>query len=198
MEKTRHYLLLREKLEATLQAGQDALNKSSDISDFAKSPIMSHSPGSSPAPDSPNQRQRELAAKVIANPWGCRNCQRAQACPKTECLSPLQCLRLLMHTFNREYSQVSSSASESKVSPSLGPLTPPINPAVPLNFTAEYLSPSLQSFSALSPLLHLSSIWTFFNLFHHSTDFLLIFVANNCKILYYLLWFWHCFRHTFL
>uniref|UniRef100_A0A8C7ZYG2 plus-end-directed kinesin ATPase n=1 Tax=Oryzias sinensis TaxID=183150 RepID=A0A8C7ZYG2_9TELE len=29
------------------------------------------------------------------------------------------CLRLLMHTFNREYSQVSSSASESKVSPSL-------------------------------------------------------------------------------
>uniref|UniRef100_A0A8C4EDP6 plus-end-directed kinesin ATPase n=1 Tax=Dicentrarchus labrax TaxID=13489 RepID=A0A8C4EDP6_DICLA len=96
VEKTRHYLLLREKLEATLQAGQDALYKSSDISDFAKSPVLSHSPGSSPAPDSPNQRQRELAAK---------------------------CLRLLMHTFNREYSQVSSSASESKVSPSLGPLT---------------------------------------------------------------------------
>uniref|UniRef100_A0A8C4E828 plus-end-directed kinesin ATPase n=1 Tax=Dicentrarchus labrax TaxID=13489 RepID=A0A8C4E828_DICLA len=89
VEKTRHYLLLREKLEATLQAGQDALYKSSDISDFAKSPVLSHSPGSSPAPDSPNQRQRELAAK---------------------------CLRLLMHTFNREYSQVSSSASESKLS----------------------------------------------------------------------------------
>uniref|UniRef100_A0A3B5L501 plus-end-directed kinesin ATPase n=1 Tax=Xiphophorus couchianus TaxID=32473 RepID=A0A3B5L501_9TELE len=83
VEKTRHYLLLREKLEATLQAGQDALYKSSDICDFAKSPVLS----SSPAPDSPNQRQRELAAK---------------------------CLRLLMHTFNREYSQVSSSASESK------------------------------------------------------------------------------------
>ncbi|XP_056912022.1 kinesin-like protein KIF1A isoform X4 [Takifugu flavidus] len=89
VEKTRHYLLLREKLEATLQAGQDALNKSGDISDFTKSPILSHSPGSGPAPDSPNQRQRELAAK---------------------------CLRLLMHTFNREYSQVSSSASESKLS----------------------------------------------------------------------------------
>uniref|UniRef100_A0A671WCH4 plus-end-directed kinesin ATPase n=1 Tax=Sparus aurata TaxID=8175 RepID=A0A671WCH4_SPAAU len=89
VEKTRHYLLLREKLEATLQAGQDALYKSSDISDFAKSPVLSHSPGSSPALDSPNQRQRELAAK---------------------------CLRLLMHTFNREYSQVSSSASESKLS----------------------------------------------------------------------------------
>uniref|UniRef100_A0A3Q0S065 plus-end-directed kinesin ATPase n=1 Tax=Amphilophus citrinellus TaxID=61819 RepID=A0A3Q0S065_AMPCI len=89
VEKTRHYLLLREKLEATLHAGQDALYKSSDISDFAKSPVLSHSPSSSPALDSPNQRQRELAAK---------------------------CLRLLMHTFNREYSQVSSSASESKLS----------------------------------------------------------------------------------
>uniref|UniRef100_A0A087XY08 plus-end-directed kinesin ATPase n=2 Tax=Poecilia formosa TaxID=48698 RepID=A0A087XY08_POEFO len=89
VEKTRHYLLLREKLEATLQAGQDALYKSGDICDFAKSPVLSSSPSSSPAPDSPNQRQRELAAK---------------------------CLRLLMHTFNREYSQVSSSASESKLS----------------------------------------------------------------------------------
>lgn len=29
-----------------------------------------------------------------------------------------------MHTFNRDYSQVSSSASESKVSPSLGQLFP--------------------------------------------------------------------------
>lgn len=64
MEKTRHYLLLREKLEATLQAGQDALYKSSDISELAKSPVLSQSPCSSPAPDSPNQRQRELAAKV--------------------------------------------------------------------------------------------------------------------------------------
>ncbi|XP_062260168.1 kinesin-like protein KIF1A isoform X1 [Platichthys flesus] len=89
VEKTRHYLLLREKLEATLQAGQDALYKSSDISDFAKSPVLSLSPSSSPALESPNLRQRELAAK---------------------------CLRLLMHTFNREYSQVSSSASESKLS----------------------------------------------------------------------------------
>uniref|UniRef100_A0A3P8WHR9 plus-end-directed kinesin ATPase n=1 Tax=Cynoglossus semilaevis TaxID=244447 RepID=A0A3P8WHR9_CYNSE len=89
VEKTRHYLLLREKLEATLQAGQEALYKSSDLSDFAKSPVLSPSPSSSPAPESPNQRQRELAAK---------------------------CLRLLMHTFNREYSQVSSSASESKLS----------------------------------------------------------------------------------
>uniref|UniRef100_A0A672IYF8 plus-end-directed kinesin ATPase n=1 Tax=Salarias fasciatus TaxID=181472 RepID=A0A672IYF8_SALFA len=41
VEKTRHYLLLREKLEATLQAGQDALYKSSDISDFLFSECMS-------------------------------------------------------------------------------------------------------------------------------------------------------------
>lgn len=69
VEKTRHYLLLREKLEATLHAGQDALFKSNDISDFAKSPVLSHSPSSSPALDSPNQRQRELAAKVTAHLW---------------------------------------------------------------------------------------------------------------------------------
>lgn len=73
MEKTRHYLLLREKLEATLQAGQDVFYKSSDISDFAKSPVFSPSPGSSPVPESPNQRQRELAAKVAARPRGLRN-----------------------------------------------------------------------------------------------------------------------------
>uniref|UniRef100_A0A4W6DSC7 plus-end-directed kinesin ATPase n=1 Tax=Lates calcarifer TaxID=8187 RepID=A0A4W6DSC7_LATCA len=129
VEKTRHYLLLREKLEATLQAGQEALYKSGDISDFAKSPVLSHSPSSSPAPESPNQRQRELAAK---------------------------CLRLLMHTFNREYSQVSSSASESKVSPSLGPLTRPYNPSEPniycCTFT-QYLSPALHPLSA-SALSH--------------------------------------------
>lgn len=74
VEKTRHYLLLREKLEATLQAGQEALYKNSDISDFAKSPVLCHSPGSgSPALESPNQRQRELAAKVTADPLGLPN-----------------------------------------------------------------------------------------------------------------------------
>lgn len=191
VEKTRHYLLLREKLEATLQAGQDALNKSGDIGDFAKSPILSHSPGSSPAPDSPNQRQRELAAKVPVDPWDLQ-----QQSPHTHLsseiesflLCPLQCLRLLMHTFNREYSQVSSSASESKVSPSLGPLTPPTNPAVPWNFTAKYLSPSLQSPSAPSSPVHLSSLCTFIYLFNHSADFPLTFIANNCEVLYSLLW----------
>uniref|UniRef100_A0A3P8RB98 plus-end-directed kinesin ATPase n=1 Tax=Astatotilapia calliptera TaxID=8154 RepID=A0A3P8RB98_ASTCA len=76
VEKTRHYLLLREKLEATLHAGQDALYKNGDIIDFAKSPVLSHSPSSSPAPDSPNQRQRELAAKCLCslNACLCRLC----------------------------------------------------------------------------------------------------------------------------
>ena len=69
VEKTRHYLLLREKLEATLQAGQDVLCKSNDISDFAKSPVLSHSPGGIPPLESPSQRQRELAAKVTTGPW---------------------------------------------------------------------------------------------------------------------------------
>ncbi|XP_036841522.1 kinesin-like protein KIF1A isoform X9 [Oncorhynchus mykiss] len=108
VEKTRHYLLLREKLEATLAVGQDALCKSGDLSDFAKSPILSHCPGGSPALESPSQRQRELAAK---------------------------CLRLLMHTFNREYSQVSSSASESKLS----------------EMSASLMSPSSSSLSTLTP-----------------------------------------------
>lgn len=163
MEKTRHYLLLREKLEATLQAGQDALYKGSDISDFTKSPVLSHSPSSSPAPDSPNQRQRELAAKVTAGLLGLQNICLTMMFPfldlkqvlfhfvlKMSHFSSLQCLRLLMHTFNREYSQVSSSASESKVSPSLGPLTRPVSPSEPSVFTTKYLSPALQPISAIS------------------------------------------------
>lgn len=138
VEKTRHYLLLREKLEATLHAGQDALYKNGDIIDFAKSPVLSHSPSSNPAPDSPNQRQRELAAKVTAAPLisilhlglleiyflsiFTHSFIQLHAFKLFFIFFTFQCLRLLMHTFNREYSQVSSSASESKVSPSLGPL----------------------------------------------------------------------------
>ncbi|XP_061097068.1 kinesin-like protein KIF1A [Conger conger] len=92
VEKTRHYLLLREKLESTLLIGQDSLSScgSEDLSDSSQSSTDSSSAlGSNVAPESPNERQRELAAK---------------------------CLRLLTHTFNREYSQVCSSASEGKLS----------------------------------------------------------------------------------
>ncbi|KAJ8357000.1 hypothetical protein SKAU_G00197940 [Synaphobranchus kaupii] len=92
VEKTRHYLLLREKLEATLLNGQDSLSScgSEDLSDSSQSSTDSSSAlGANVALESPNERQRELAAK---------------------------CLRLLTHTFNREYSQVCSSASEGKLS----------------------------------------------------------------------------------
>ncbi|XP_051984495.1 kinesin-like protein KIF1A isoform X8 [Xyrauchen texanus] len=88
VEKTRHYLLLREKLEASLLLEQDTFcGKDLMDSPKASSPLIS--PVASLGLDSPNNRQRELAAK---------------------------CVRLLMHTFNRQYSQVSSSLSESKLS----------------------------------------------------------------------------------
>ncbi|XP_057189314.1 kinesin-like protein KIF1A isoform X6 [Triplophysa rosa] len=90
VEKTRHYLLLREKLEASLFLGHDSFcGKDLMESPKASSPVMTMNPVVSLGLDSPNERQRELAAK---------------------------CVRLLMHTFNRQYSQVSSSLSESKLS----------------------------------------------------------------------------------
>uniref|UniRef100_A0A8C2ITV6 plus-end-directed kinesin ATPase n=1 Tax=Cyprinus carpio TaxID=7962 RepID=A0A8C2ITV6_CYPCA len=92
VEKTRHYLLLREKLESTLLLGQELL-LSCGSEDLTESSSLSthlglgHNP--CPGPDTPNERQMELAAK---------------------------CLRLLNHTFNRDYSHVCVSASESKLS----------------------------------------------------------------------------------
>ncbi|XP_050988808.1 kinesin-like protein KIF1A isoform X12 [Labeo rohita] len=88
VEKTRHYLLLREKLEASLLLGQDSFC-GKDLMDSPKASSPMFNPVVSLGLDSPNERQRELAAK---------------------------CVRLLMHTFNRQYSQVSSSLSESKLS----------------------------------------------------------------------------------
>ncbi|XP_058270024.1 kinesin-like protein KIF1A isoform X5 [Hemibagrus wyckioides] len=85
VEKTRHYLLLREKLEASVLSQESLCSK--DLMESPKS--LSPTLAGSPILDSTNERQRELAAK---------------------------CLRLLMHTFDRQYSQVSSSASESKLS----------------------------------------------------------------------------------
>ncbi|XP_056102274.1 kinesin-like protein KIF1A isoform X28 [Rhinichthys klamathensis goyatoka] len=92
VEKTRHYLLLREKLESTLLLGQESLLScgSEDLTESSSPSThlgLGHSPG--PGPETPNERQKELAAK---------------------------CLRLLNHTFNRDYSHVCVSASESKLS----------------------------------------------------------------------------------
>ncbi|XP_057193162.1 kinesin-like protein KIF1A isoform X2 [Triplophysa rosa] len=92
VEKTRHYLLLREKLESTLLLGQESLlSCGSEALTESSSPSthlgLGHNPG--PGPDNPNERQRELTAR---------------------------CLRLLNHTFNRDYSHVFVSVSESKLS----------------------------------------------------------------------------------
>ncbi|KAM4628695.1 kinesin-like protein KIF1A [Polymixia lowei] len=89
VEKTRHYLLLREKLESTLLMGQEAL-LSCVTEELIESPQPSGvSQDLNPSSDIPTERQRELAAK---------------------------CVRLLTHSFNREYSHVCVSASESKLS----------------------------------------------------------------------------------
>ncbi|XP_039716934.1 kinesin-like protein KIF1A isoform X2 [Pteropus medius] len=110
VEKTRHYLLLREKLETTQRPGPEALSPASSEDSESHSLSSASSPLSAegrPSPlEAPSERQRELAVK---------------------------CLRLLTHTFNREYvhSHVCTSASESKLSemsvtllrdPSMSPL----------------------------------------------------------------------------
>ncbi|XP_045337930.1 kinesin-like protein KIF1A isoform X22 [Leopardus geoffroyi] len=110
VEKTRHYLLLREKLETTQRPGPEAPSPASSEDSGSHGPSGPSSPLSAegrPSPlEAPNERQRELAVK---------------------------CLRLLTHTFNREYthSHVCVSASESKLSemsvtllrdPSMSPL----------------------------------------------------------------------------
>ncbi|XP_075773949.1 kinesin-like protein KIF1A isoform X2 [Pelodiscus sinensis] len=99
VEKTRHYLLLREKLETSQRPGLESLSPcSSEDSDShstscVSSPLSADgaSEGRSSPLETPSERQKELAVK---------------------------CLRLLTHTFNREYSHnhVCISASESKLS----------------------------------------------------------------------------------
>ncbi|NXJ80078.1 KIF1B protein, partial [Trogon melanurus] len=99
VEKTRHYLLLREKLETTQRLGLETLSPCSSEDSESRSTSCVSSPlsvdgapeGRISPPETPSERQKELAVK---------------------------CLRLLTHTFNREYSHshVCISASESKLS----------------------------------------------------------------------------------
>ncbi|MCI4375514.1 hypothetical protein PGIGA_G00110420 [Pangasianodon gigas] len=94
VEKTRHYLLLREKLESTLLLGQEVplscvCEDLTESSSPSKHLGQGHDPDADPGHEITNERQRKLAAK---------------------------CLRLLTHTFNRDYSHVCVSASESKLS----------------------------------------------------------------------------------
>lgn len=115
VEKTRHYLLLREKLEASLLFGQDSLC-SKDLMESPKALSPCFNPVVSLGLDSPNERQKELAAK---------------------------CLRLLMHTFNRQYSQVSSSASESKLSEMSASLLRDVSSSTLSTLTPSTTCPSL-------------------------------------------------------
>uniref|UniRef100_A0A8C2B819 plus-end-directed kinesin ATPase n=1 Tax=Cyprinus carpio TaxID=7962 RepID=A0A8C2B819_CYPCA len=67
VEKTRHYLLLREKLESTLLLGQELLLScgSEDLTESSSPSThlgLGHNP--CPGPDTPNERQKELAAKL--------------------------------------------------------------------------------------------------------------------------------------
>ncbi|KAM6963342.1 kinesin-like protein KIF1A [Aplochiton taeniatus] len=93
VEKTRHYLLLREKLESTLLQGQDAILSCVAEEEVSKSPLrpseVNHDLSAVTDDHIPTDRQRELATK---------------------------CLRLLCHSFNRDYSHVCISASDSKLS----------------------------------------------------------------------------------
>ncbi|XP_034091648.1 kinesin-like protein KIF1A isoform X12 [Gymnodraco acuticeps] len=88
VEKTKHYLLLREKLESTMLMGQDSLQScvTEDLNETPQPPELEQEVSCS---SEITERQRELAAK---------------------------CLRLLTHSFNREYTHVCVSASESKLS----------------------------------------------------------------------------------
>ncbi|XP_028817187.1 kinesin-like protein KIF1A isoform X18 [Denticeps clupeoides] len=118
VERTRHYLLLREKLESTLLLGQESL-LSCGGEDLCDSPFSSSDVGHGPSlsPDIPNERQRELAAK---------------------------CLRLLTHSFNRDYSHVCVSASESKLSEMSVTLLKDMTPATAINtLTPSSTCPSL-------------------------------------------------------
>ncbi|CAL8310016.1 unnamed protein product [Lota lota] len=92
VEKTRHFLLLRAKLESTLLLGLEPLASVSEEEveeEAPPKPPQADRDLDSPSADFHSERQRELAAK---------------------------CLRLLTHSFNREYSHVCVSASESKLS----------------------------------------------------------------------------------
>ncbi|XP_050988789.1 kinesin-like protein KIF1A isoform X10 [Labeo rohita] len=109
VEKTRHYLLLREKLEASLLLGQDSFC-GKDLMDSPKASSPMFNPVVSLGLDSPNERQRELAAKDSLMITKLKRTAFIQQ------FNSNNCVRLLMHTFNRQYSQVSSSLSESKLS----------------------------------------------------------------------------------
>lgn len=90
MEKTKHYLLLREKLESTLLSGLESLQSgvSEELNEPHQAPEADREAGSSS--EITTERQKELAAKVSP-----KNCQlrfdqgfeakkKGQKCSKSE------------------------------------------------------------------------------------------------------------------
>lgn len=69
MEKTKHYLLLREKLESTLLTGQEALLScvAEELSESPQPPEADQEVSS--GTQITTDRQRELAAKVSHHYW---------------------------------------------------------------------------------------------------------------------------------
>uniref|UniRef100_A0A8C6M5N1 plus-end-directed kinesin ATPase n=1 Tax=Nothobranchius furzeri TaxID=105023 RepID=A0A8C6M5N1_NOTFU len=119
VEKTKHYLLLREKLESTLLSGQESLlgRLQEEMSEPPRTTEVDQET-SSVSCGIPTERQRELAIK---------------------------CLRLLTHTFNREYSHVCVSASESKVTVWRSPLARSTSMSALNTLTPSSTCPSLSS-----------------------------------------------------
>lgn len=78
VEKTRHYLLLREKLETTQRLGLESLSPCSSEDSESRSTSCVSSPlsadgapeGRTPLPETPSERQKELAVKVAPHRWG--------------------------------------------------------------------------------------------------------------------------------
>ncbi|KAK7888798.1 hypothetical protein WMY93_024358 [Mugilogobius chulae] len=109
VEKTKHFLLLREKLESSALSGADPIQSclTEDLSEISQT---SEDLEVLPCSEITTERQRELAER---------------------------CLRLLMHSFNREYSHVCISASDSKISE--------------MSVTTLKDSPSVSTFSSMAP-----------------------------------------------
>lgn len=74
VEKTRHYLLLREKLETTQRLGMETLSPCSSEDSESRSTSCISSPlsadgapeGRTSPPETPSERQKELAVKVTS------------------------------------------------------------------------------------------------------------------------------------
>ncbi|XP_069474241.1 kinesin-like protein KIF1A isoform X2 [Ambystoma mexicanum] len=127
VEKTRHYLLLREKLESTMSLGNDLLTPCFSEDSETRYPLSFSS-----------QLSRDIVLNENNLPLECPSSRQKELAVK--------CLRLLTHTFNLEYNHthVCGSASESKLSQmSVTVLSDPSLPTNPTTLTPSSTCPSL-------------------------------------------------------